>query len=117
MTPSVIRMIVEEAQAAAQKASVYYLTETLDGKDNYPCGFAWLNVYKMNGEKIRSNSKVGKGLALCGITKNSYEGTMQWWNPSDLPVQNVDCKYAGARAAAAVFAKYGFDAVAGQRWD
>lgn len=117
MTPSVIRMIVEEAQAAAQKASVYYLTETLGGKDNYPCGFAWLNVYKINGEKIRSNSKVGKGLALCGITKNAYEGTMQWWNPSNLPVQNVDCKYAGARAAAAVFAKYGFDAVAGQRWD
>ena len=117
MTPSVIRMIVEEAQAAAQKASVYYLTETLGGKDNYPCGFAWLNVYKINGEKIRSNSKVGKVLALCGITKNAYEGTMQWWNPSNLPVQNVDCKYAGARAAAAVFAKYGFDAVAGQRWD
>jgi hypothetical protein len=32
MTPSVIRMIVEEAQAAAKKASVYYLTETLGGK-------------------------------------------------------------------------------------
>ena len=117
MTPSVIRMIVEEAQAAAKKASVYYLTETLRGEDAFPCGYAWLNVYQLNGENIRSNSKVGKGLALCGITKNNYEGAMQWWNPSDLPVQNVDCKYAGARAAQAVFAKYGFEAIAGQRWD
>jgi hypothetical protein len=53
MTPSVIRMIVEEAQAAAKKASVYYLTETLRGEDAFPCGYAWLNVYQLNGEKIR----------------------------------------------------------------
>ncbi len=117
MTPSVIRMIVEEAQAAAKKASVYYLTETLGGEDAFPCGYAWLNVYQLNGEKIRSNSKVGKGLALCGITKDTYEGSFRWSNPSDLPVQNVDCKYEGAQAAKEVFAKYGFKAIVGSRWD
>jgi hypothetical protein len=116
MTPSVIRMIVEEAQAAALAASSKYFVEELNSKDQYPCGFAWLNVYKMNGENIRANSKVGKALASCNITKD-LSGSMRWWNPSGAGLQNVDCKYAGAKAAAAVFTKYGFEAYAGERWD
>jgi hypothetical protein len=54
---------------------------------------------------------------LCGITKDTYEGSFRWSNPSDLPVQNVDCKYEGAQAAKEVFAKYGFKAIVGSRWD
>jgi hypothetical protein len=117
MTPSVIRMIVEEAKAAAQTASANYLTNTLRGKDAFPCGYAWLNVYQLNGENIRANSKVGKSLALCGITKDTYSGSFRWSNPSDIYVQNVDCKYEGAQAAKEVFAKYGFKAIVGSRWD
>jgi len=51
-----------------------------------------------------------------GIRK-SYTGSFQLWNPSGLPVQNVDTLEAGADAAAKVFQKYGFTAYAGSRLD
>ena len=39
-----IKDIVTKAKKAAYEAGGDYFMEKLDGKDNYPCGFAWVNI-------------------------------------------------------------------------
>jgi hypothetical protein len=112
-----IANIVREAEQAAYYAADRFFQEKLGGKDRYACGFAWVNVYSLNGEKIRANSKVGKALIAAGVRKNSYEKAFQIWNPSKYGCQNIDTLEAGASAAAEVFTKYGFTAYAGSRLD
>ena len=90
MVPS----IVAEAQTAAQAAAAKFFQEKLGGKDQYACGFAWVEIYNVKG-----NTKLGKALAAQGIRK-SYSGGLQMWNPSKFPCQNVDTLEEGARAAA-----------------
>jgi hypothetical protein len=106
-----IPTIVEEAKQAAHDAATKYFNEVLGGTDRYACGFAWLDIYD-----VRSNSKIGKTLQQAGFRK-SYSKTIQLWNPSKFPCQNVDTLEAGAVAAANVFRKYGFTAYAGSRLD
>jgi hypothetical protein len=111
VTPEQIPAIVEEAKQAANDAATAFFQNRLGGKDNYPCGFAWIDIYG-----IRSNSKVGKALQAAGFRK-SYTKSLQMWNPSKFPCQNVDTLEAGASAAAAVLKKYGIEAYAGSRLD
>lgn len=111
VSPEMVPSIVAEAQAAAQAAAAKFFEERLGGKDQYACGFAWVEIYGVKG-----NTKLGKALAAQGIRK-SYSGGLQMWNPSKMMVQNVDTLEAGAAAAAAVFKKYGFTAYAGSRLD
>jgi hypothetical protein len=110
-TPEQIPQIVQEAQAAAEAAARKYFQEQLGGRDQYACGFAWVDIYG-----VRSNSKVGKALTQAGIRK-SYTKSLQMWNPSKFGCQNVDTLEAGAQAAASVFKQYGFEAYAGSRLD
>jgi len=105
--------IINEARTAAHAATLDYINRNGEG---YPCGFAWANIYKFDGKKIRGNSKLGKALKAHGIEQN-YDRTFQLWNPSGHGTQNVDAKEAGARAFAHVFTKYGFEAYAGSRLD
>jgi hypothetical protein len=49
--------------------------------------------------------------------RQDYTKAFQIWNPSGHNAQNVDTKEAGARAAAEVFKRYGFEAYAGSRLD
>jgi len=49
--------------------------------------------------------------------RQDYNKTFQLWNPAGYPSQNVDTLEEGARAAALVFRKYGFEAYAGSRLD
>ena len=109
-------MIIQEATEAAHAAANKFLQEKLGGQDQYSCGFAWANIYKFGGKNIRGNSKLGKALKANGIDQD-YNRTFQIWNPSGLPVQNIDTKEVGARAFAEVFTKYGFEAYAGSRLD
>jgi hypothetical protein len=111
VAPEMVPQIVAEAQAAAKAAAAKFFQERLGGKDQYACGFAWVEIYGVKG-----NTKLGKALAAQGISK-SYSGGLQMWNPSKFPCQNVDTLEAGADAAAAVFKKYGFRAYAGSRLD
>lgn len=111
VTPEMIPNIVAEAQQAAYEAANKFFQEKLGGKDQYACGFSWVEIYGIKG-----NTKLGKALAAQGIRK-SYSGGLQMWNPSKMMVQNVDTLEAGADAAAAVFKKYGFTAYAGSRLD
>ncbi len=110
-TPEQIPQIVREAEAAAYAAASEYFQKVLGGKDQYACGFAWVNIYKVKG-----NTRIGRALKECGI-RPSYSGGLQMWNPSKFGCQNVDTLEAGAAAAAAVFKKYGFEAYAGSRLD
>lgn len=110
-TPEQIPAIVAEAQQAAHTAASKFFNEQLGGQDRYACGFAWVNIYGVKG-----NTRLGKALAACGIRK-AYGGGLQMWNPSKFGCQNVDTLEHGAMAAAAVFAKYGFEAYAGSRLD
>jgi hypothetical protein len=106
-----IKMIVTRAKQAAYEAASDYLVEKLDGKDNYPCGFAWVNIHGIKG-----NTKLGRNMKAAGV-KQDYTKAFQIYNPSGINVQNVDVKEAGAQAAADVFTAYGFKAYAGSRLD
>ena len=103
--------IVAEAKAEAEKAAKEFFQTKLGGRDQYACGFAWVDIFG-----VRSNSKIGKALTFGGFRK-SYTKSLQLWNPAGLGVQNIDTLEAGAEAAAKVFEKYGFKAYAGSRLD
>ena len=110
-TKEQVAQIVKEAQQAAYEAAMKFFYDRLGGKDQYACGFAWVNIYGVKG-----STKVGRALVENGVRK-SYSGGLQLWNPSGMPVQNVDTLEAGAEAAAEVFKRYGFEAYAGSRLD
>lgn len=110
-TPEQIPQIVREAETAAYWAAAKYFQDVLGGQDRFACGFAWVNIYGVKG-----NTKIGRALKECDI-RPAYGGGLQMWNPSKFGCQNVDTLEEGARAAAAVFKKYGFEAYAGSRLD
>jgi hypothetical protein len=102
--------IHEEALNAAREAFTEAFAR-MGNKDNYPCGFAWVNV---SGVKL--STKFGKEFAKLGFRK-SYYGGIELWNPSGSYVQNMDVKYAGAVAYANVLRRYGISAFASERLD
>lgn len=106
-----VEQIVAEAKSAAQVAAQKFFAEKLGGRDQYACGFAWVEIFGVKG-----NTKMGKVLKAAGIRQN-YHKAFEIWNPSGMNCQNVDTLEAGARAAAQVFKKYGFEAYAGSRLD
>jgi hypothetical protein len=108
--------IVQEAREAARIAADRYFEEKLGGQDWYACGFAGVRIYSLNGTKLKGNSRIGRALSASGVRQN-YERTFEIWNPSGHRCQNVETKYEGAKAAAAVFKKYGFEAYAWDRLD
>jgi hypothetical protein len=112
MTIMNIKEIIEQAKAVANQEATKFLKENLNGEDKYACGFAWVSIYG-----IRANSKVGKELQALGITKHYGEKAHTLWNPSDLSVQNIDTKEAGAMACAKFLEQHGFRAFACSRLD
>lgn len=111
VTPEQIPQIVNEAISAARTAGMDYFQTVLKGQDRYACGFASTKIYKVKG-----NTKLGKALIAAGF-RRSYDRSLELWDPSGVPCQNVDAKEAGARAAADVFRKYGFQSYAWSRLD
>ena len=110
-TQDQVNAIVAEARDAAYTAADTYFRTKLGGVDQFACGFAWVNIYKIKG-----NTKLGKMLKAAGV-RQDYTKAFQIWNPAGLAVQNVDTLEEGAYAAAKVFQKYGFEAYAGSRLD
>jgi hypothetical protein len=106
-----IDTIVAEAKTAARIAAEQFFQEKLNGRDQFACGFAWVDIFGVKG-----NTKLGRALKEAGVRK-SHTGAFQIWNPADMYVQNVDTLEAGAQAAADVFKKYGFTAFACSRLD
>jgi|SRR5210317_407182 len=109
--------IRQEAWAAAVVATTKYIDTYLDGEDKYACGFAWVNI----APKHKGNTKLGreerKVLRAMGLELDYTGKRFSWWNPSKSYFQNIDCKEAGARAAATVLKAHGFDAWAESRLD
>lgn len=110
-TQDQVNTIVAEARDAAHEAATKFFNHRLNGVDQFACGFAWVNIYKIKG-----NTKLGKMLKAAGV-RQDYTKAFQIWNPSGLYVQNVDTLLEGADAAAKVFRKYGFEAYSGSRLD
>ena len=108
--------IVTEAKSAAYAAASKYFNEELGGVDQYACGFAWVNIYSYKGKRIDGRSKVAKVLKEAGV-RQDWNRIFQIWNPSGFACQNIDTLEVGARAAAEVLKKYGFEAYAGSRLD
>lgn len=111
-TQEQVNAIVQEARDAARTAAEQFFQTRMGGLDQYACGFAWTTI-----RNVKGNTRLGRMLKAAGVSRNNYERAFQIWNPSGLPVQNIDCKEEGARAAAEVFRKYGFEAYAGSRLD
>jgi hypothetical protein len=111
-TQTQVDNIVAEAREAGYQAAMKFFKEKLGGRDQMCCGFAWTSIHGIKG-----NTKLGKMLTQAGVRRNSYERTFQLWNPSGMMVQNIDTLETGARAAAEVFKRYGFEAYAGSRLD
>jgi hypothetical protein len=105
-----LKRIVEEACDAAYKAADVYENDVMQGGWG-ACGFAWMNIYGIKG-----NTRIGRKLKQAGV-EQCWDKSFQIWNPSGYPTQNVDTLEAGARAAAEVFKRYGFEAYAGSRLD
>jgi hypothetical protein len=111
-TQDQINAIVAEARAEARQAADKFFQEKLGGKDQYACGFAWVDIFGIKG-----NTRLGKMLKVAGVDRSDYKKCFSIWNPSNFGCQNVDTLEEGARAAAQVFKKYGFQAYAGSRLD
>ena len=116
ITANELRHAILEAKEAAYEAAHAYEEKYYPNGGWGGCGFAWTNLYSHNGTKLKGNTKMGRLLKQAGI-KQDWQRVFQLWNPSGYPVQNVDTLEAGARAAADVFRKYGFEAYAGSRLD
>lgn len=106
-----LKQVHERAIAAAREAANQFLQERLGGKDNYPCGFAWVTIPE------KASTKLGRALKDIGFNK-AYRGGLELWNPSGLPLQNVDVKEAGAEAYAKVMRdELGIKCYTGSRLD
>ena len=109
--------IIDHAQTVAYQAAERYFQDSLNGRDQYACGFAWLHIYEYNGKKIDGRTRIGRQLAKMGIQRAYGSSAPQWWNPSRFPCQNVDTLEVGARAAAMYLQSHGFTSYSGSRLD
>ena len=102
---------------AAIDATDAYIKDVLKGEDAFACGFAWVNIYP----KFKGNTRDGKEerrvIRALGFELDYTGKRFSLWNPSKSHFQNIDCKEAGARAAAKVLESVGFEAYANSRLD
>ena len=107
----------QEASSKAVSAVNTFYANVLKGQDQFACGFAWVNIYP----KFKGNTKDGKAerkvIKELGFELDYTGKRFSLWNPSKSYFQNIDCKEAGARAAAKVLESVGFDAFANSRLD
>lgn len=109
---NILREVREEAATAAKEKY-----ESLGGKHQWPCGFAWVEFLDYKGKKLDGRTKMGRLLKKAGLEKSYSTGMYMMWNPSGMMVQNMDTLYSGAEAAVKALEKYGFKAYACSRMD
>ena len=103
---------IQKGVELARDASVEFFLKKLNGRDQFACGFAWVDVYV-----DRTNSKQAKELIAAGFKKDYKPKCLSMWNPGGLAVQNIDAKEAGADAMATYLRGLGLTAYAGSRLD
>lgn len=116
MTEDRLREILASATAAAKTAAERFFNDTMGGEDRGCCGFAWVNVYEYQGEKITGNTKLGRMLKRLGVDQD-HRRVFWIWNPSGFGCQNIDTLEKGAQAYAKTLQAYGFKAYANSRMD
>ena len=104
-----LRGIIAEAMRLAKDAALK--EERRLGGDWSECGFAWVEIHGIKG-----NTRLGRMLKKVGI-EQGYNRAFHIWNPSELPVQSVLIKEAGAMACAKYLSSKGFTAYACSRLD
>jgi hypothetical protein len=102
---------VQAGKRLAEQASIA-MYDRMGRKDAFACGFAWVDVYV-----DRTNSKQAKELIAAGFKKDYKPKCLSFWNPGNLPVQNVDIKAAGADAMATYLQALGLKAYGCSRLD
>jgi len=102
---------IQQGVELAKQASIAQY-DRMGRKDQFACGFAWVEVYV-----DRTNSKQARELLKAGFRKDYKPKCLSMWNPGDLPVQNIDIKEAGADAMATYLRSLGLTAYAGSRLD
>ena len=102
---------IQAGKVLAENASIDMYNK-MGRQDQFACGFAWVNVYV-----DRTNSKQAKELIKAGFKKDYQPKCLSFWNPGNLPVQNIDIKEAGAEAMATYLRALGLTAYAGSRLD
>jgi hypothetical protein len=109
-----IMVTAQQIQTGVQLAKLASIAmyDKMGRKDQFACGFAWVEVYV-----DRTNSKQAKELLAAGFRKDYKPKCLSFWNPGDLPVQNIDIKEAGADAMATYLRSLGLNAYAGSRLD
>lgn len=110
-TVAIVNEMLEQAAEVAEAK----LREI--GGDRYACGFAWVTIYPEHKGNTTAGRAERKIIEAMGFRKDYTGKAYEYWNPSKWGGQNVDVKEAGARAAANVLRKYGFEAYAGSRLD
>ena len=103
---------IQKGLEIARDASVEFFIKRLDGKDQFACGFAWVDVYV-----DRTNSKQAKELIAAGFKKDYKPKCLSMWDPAGVPTQSVSVKEAGAHAYATYLQGLGLRAYAGSRLD
>ena len=93
LTEATVQLAIHTAMNEAYQAADAYFKNKMNGVDQFPCGFAWIYT------QAHGNSKIVQLLKKNGFYRQ-HAGGYALWNPSGYPVQNVDCLYAGAFAAA-----------------
>jgi len=94
-----------------------YIKDVLKGEDAFACGFAWVDIYpKFKGNTL-SGRMERRRIRELGFELDYTGKRFSLWNPSKSHFQNIDCKEAGARAAAKVLEDVGFDAYPNSRLD
>lgn len=108
--------IIHQATNAAYRAADTHFHDELGSQDQFPCGFAWVELLSYKGKKLTGRSRLGRMLRNLGVEQD-HARIFYVWNPARYPVQNMHTLAAGARAAAEVFKRYGFEAVSVYRLD
>ncbi len=106
------------ATAAAALAATEFLEKHYGGKDAGMCGFAWVTYYPTAKGNTRDGREERRMMERLGFRADHTGKAWQLWNPSKISAQNVDAKYAGAQAyAAMLLAEAGIKVYAGERLD
>lgn len=112
-----VAQIRDEMTRAAQAAANAYFAEKLGGRDQYSCGFSWVNVIPAHKGNTRAGRAERAVLEQLGFRKDWTGREYQLWNPSGHNCQNIDVKEQGSRAAAEVLRRYGMNAYSDSRLD
>ena len=96
---------------ATDKKTAEELVQSVDALKAYP------NItFHLGGHRVEDFTDADMVIKAAGV-RQDYTKAFQLWNPAKMGVQSVGILEEGARAAAEVFRKYGFEAYAGSRLD